>query len=187
MRKNAMHRFLIIPFFSIFLSACAANPSVKMMGIPTTSIQTDRSINVLGAKFNGEHANESGGETCCVRVPQQWSPGLTAEIEWTIDPYPKGHPDDGKEPIPFINGVTNPEWRVWYQKHRLRETTHSKIIPLPKYKDSCGVTFIFLPCNDVTAVIDCEQKQALKKNLPGGDAWEKEIVRRLGGSWTCQK
>ncbi len=182
-----MQRFLIIPFFFIFLSACAANSAPKMTGETTRGIQTDRSINVLNATFNGEAVSVNFGQTCCVRIPQKWPPGLTAEIKWTIDPYPKGHPDDGKEPKSFINGVSNPDWDVWYQKHRLRETSHVKVISLPKYEKTCELIMVFLPCNDVTAVIDCKLGDEIIKDIYTGKGWEKVVVRRLGGKSTCPK
>nr|WP_199067045.1 DUF3304 domain-containing protein [Chromobacterium sp. ASV5] len=167
------------------LSGCQSLAGAEMIGIPARVVNADKSISIIRATFNGQGVSGGGGDECCMSIPEKWKPGMTAEITWEKDPSPELNP--GNIPPPkWKNGSSTPEWREWMRIHQSNYKKMSKTINVPKYGDTCGVTFVFLPCDDVRVILDCDQKRAAFRNLPGGEKFDTELIRRLGGKQACQ-
>ena len=79
-----------------------------------------------------------GATSCCVRLPGQWTPGLTVKVDWTIGDYTL--PWSKLEPM-------TPEQRsacCWTQR------TLSKTVPVERYGEEGGlVQVFFLPNDDI--------------------------------------
>nr|WP_199067043.1 DUF3304 domain-containing protein [Chromobacterium sp. ASV5] len=180
-------RWLIALVFSILalLAGCQSMAGEEMIGIPARVVNADKSISIIRATFNGQGVSGGGGDECCMSIPEKWKPGMTAEITWKKDPSPDKNPDGSTEPA-WRNGMSTPEWREWMRIHKSSYKTLSKTINVPKYGDTCGVTFVFLPCDDARVIIDCDQKSELFRTLPAGPNRYPELIRRMGGKQTCQ-
>ncbi|WP_199155081.1 DUF3304 domain-containing protein [Chromobacterium sp. ASV23] len=180
-------RWLTALVFSILalLAGCQSMAGEEMIGIPARVVNADKSISIIRATFNGQGVSGGGGDECCMSIPEKWKPGMTAEITWEKDPSPELNP--GNIPPPkWKNGSSTPEWREWMRIHQSNYKKMSKTINVPKYGDTCGVTFVFLPCDDARVIIDCDQKSELFRTLPGGPNRYPELIRRMGGRMTCQ-
>ncbi|POA98463.1 hypothetical protein C2134_11815 [Chromobacterium sinusclupearum] len=167
------------------LSGCQSLAGAEMIGIPARVVNADKSISIIRATFNGQGVSGGGGDECCMSIPEKWKPGMTAEITWKKDPTPKKNPD-GSSPPQWKNGEPTREWDEWMRIHQSNYKTMSKTINVPKYGDTCGVTFVFLPCDDARVIIDCDQKSELFRTLPAGPNRYLELIRRMGGKQTCQ-
>ncbi|WP_181951133.1 DUF3304 domain-containing protein, partial [Chromobacterium haemolyticum] len=62
-------------------------------------------------------------------------------------------------------------------------------VSVPRYENTCGLSLVFLPCDQVYPVIDCAQRQKVFSNLRDktSSEWGKEVARRLGGQQQCQQ
>ncbi|UTH76618.1 DUF3304 domain-containing protein [Chromobacterium sp. IIBBL 290-4] len=167
------------------LAGCQSLAGEEMKGVPARVVNADKSIRIIWATFNGQGVSGGGGDECCINIPKKWQPGMTAEITWKKDPSPKKNPD-GSSPPPWKNGEPTREWDEWMRVHQENYKTMNKIINVPKYDRTCGVTFIFLPCDDPRVIIDCDQDLAIMNNLPGGEKFDSELIRRLGGRQSCR-
>ncbi|UTH76617.1 DUF3304 domain-containing protein [Chromobacterium sp. IIBBL 290-4] len=167
------------------LAGCQSLAGEEMKGAPARVVNADKSIRVIWATFNSQGVSGGGGDECCINIPRKWQPGMTAEITWKKDPSPDKNPDGSAEPA-WKNGMSTPEWREWMRIHKSSYKTLRKTINVPKYERTCGVSFIFLPCDDPRVIIDCDQDLAIMNNLPGGEKFDSELIRRLGGKQTCQ-
>ncbi|MBP4045892.1 DUF3304 domain-containing protein [Chromobacterium violaceum] len=183
MRKPAW----LVALASLILAGCQSLAGEEKVGIPARVVNADKSISIIRATFNGQGVSGSGGDECCISIPAQWQPGMTATITWKKDPSPELNP--GNIPPPKLkNGRSTPEWDKWMRIHESNYQTLSKTIEVSKYgDDTCGVTFVFLPCDDVRVIIDCQQKRAAFRGLPGGEQFDIELIRRLGGNAQCHR
>jgi hypothetical protein len=180
------HYFLtLVISTTALLSGCQSMADEASIGIAGRVVNADNSVTILRASLNGSGVSGSGGDECCMSIPAKWKPGMTAMLSWTKDPSPGVNPDGTRRPA-LPNGITTPEWKKWMNIHETNYKKMEKIIPLPKYGETCGVTFIFLPCDDARVVIDCEEEHRLFSKLPGGKNFDSELIRRLGGKKTCQ-
>ncbi len=180
------HRiFALIISTLALLTGCQSMANEPTIGLPGRVVNTDSSIIILNASLNNSGVSGSGGDECCMSIPAKWKPGMTAKIGWTKDPNPKANPNGDKEPK-WKNGLVTKEWESWMQVHEANYKKMEKIIALPKYENTCGVTFIFLPCDDVRVVIDCKERNDLFITLPGGPKRYPELIRRLGAKSVCQ-
>jgi hypothetical protein len=167
------------------LSGCQSMADEATIGIAGRVVNADSRVQILNASLNGSGVSGSGGDECCMSIPAKWKPGMTATISWTKDPNPKANPDGTKEPS-WTNGRSTPEWRKWIKIHEANYKKMEKIIPLPKYGETCGVTFVFLPCDDARIILDCDERYKLFRTLPGGKDRYPELIRRMGGRAVCQ-
>jgi hypothetical protein len=167
------------------LSGCQSMADEATIGIAGRVVNADSSVQILNASLNGSGVSGSGGDECCMSIPAKWKPGMTATISWTKDPNPKANPDGTKEPS-WTNGRSTPEWRKWMKIHEANYKKMEKTIPLPKYGKTCGVTFVFLPCDDARVILDCNEEYNLFRTLPGGKDRYPELIRRMGGRAVCQ-
>jgi len=86
------------------------------------------------------------GNTCCIMLPEKWTPELKARIKWEVDPNPNV----------ILPPLGTDEFRKAYEQHRTKYQKHSAIINIPQYgKERCGLTVHFLPCNQVKVTTVC--------------------------------
>ncbi|WP_159877051.1 DUF3304 domain-containing protein [Aquitalea denitrificans] len=167
------------------LSGCQSMADEATIGIAGRVVSADSSVQILNASLNGSGVSGSGGDECCMSIPAKWKPGMTATLSWTKDPSPGVNPDGKRRPA-LPNGITTPEWKRWMNSHEANYKKMEKIIPLPKYGETCGVTFVFLPCDDARVILDCDERYKLFRTLPGGKDRYPELIRRMGGRAICQ-
>ncbi|MGV3345829.1 DUF3304 domain-containing protein [Enterobacteriaceae bacterium LUAb1] len=94
--------------------------------------------NVNWFSVNGYHATLSGN-VCCVMIPNQWRPGLTAHIEWEVDPNPH----------PRLPPLGTEAYNKAYIQHKAKYQRFSADVLVPEYKESVGINVHFLPCHQV--------------------------------------
>jgi len=86
------------------------------------------------------------GNTCCIMLPEKWTPELKARIQWEVDPNPDV----------ILPPLGTDEFRKAYEQHRTKYQQHSAIINIPQYgKERCGLTVHFLACNQVKVTTAC--------------------------------
>ncbi|MRT40502.1 DUF3304 domain-containing protein [Enterobacteriaceae bacterium RIT702] len=86
------------------------------------------------------------GNTCCIMLPEKWTPELKARIQWEVDPNPNV----------IFPPLGTDEFRKAYEQHRTKYQQHSAIINIPQYgKERCGLTVHFLACNQVKVTTAC--------------------------------
>ncbi|WP_336777291.1 DUF3304 domain-containing protein [Pantoea sp. USHLN256] len=86
------------------------------------------------------------GNTCCIMLPEKWTPEIKARIEWEVDPNPDV----------ILPPLGTDEFRKAYKQHRTKYQQHSAIINIPQYgKERCGLTVHFLACNQVKVATAC--------------------------------
>ncbi|MTD33071.1 DUF3304 domain-containing protein [Paludibacterium denitrificans] len=167
------------------LTGCQGMAKEATTGIDGRVVNADKSISILWARMNGSGVSGSGGDECCMSIPAKWKPGMTAEITWKKDPSPDVNPDGSKEPK-YHGAFVTPEWEKWMEAHKRNYRVMKKTILIPKYDDICRVSFVFLPCDDPRVIIDCDTQNKLFRNMPGGQNYDPELIRRLGGKRVCQ-
>ncbi|MGV3345828.1 DUF3304 domain-containing protein [Enterobacteriaceae bacterium LUAb1] len=96
--------------------------------------------NVNWFSVNGYYATLNGN-VCCVMIPNQWRPGLTAHIEWEVDP-------NANENIPRLKKGVGFEPKA-LAEHEAKYQRFSADVPIPEYKESAGINVHFLPCHQV--------------------------------------
>jgi hypothetical protein len=94
--------------------------------------------NVNWFSVNG-YTSTLTGNTCCVMIPDKWRPGLTAHIEWEIDPNPHAH----------LPPLGTDAYNKAYSKHKAKYRQYSADVPIPEYDQSAGISVHFLPCHQV--------------------------------------
>ncbi|MCD4506232.1 DUF3304 domain-containing protein [Chromobacterium piscinae] len=164
----------------IGLAGCQGMGEPKMMGGSGRTINTDPNISIVWAKFNGQGIDGGSGDDCCIEYPAKWLPGMTATVEWMKDPQRWGNPDGSKRPASNQEAINR-----WDKTHESRYTRHTAIVSVPQYNKTCGVTLIFLPCDEARVIIDCKQYFNVIQTLPNGPGSYPELIRRLGGKTQC--
>ncbi|MTD33069.1 DUF3304 domain-containing protein [Paludibacterium denitrificans] len=170
----------------VLTTGCQGMAKDATTGIDGRVVNADKSIHILWARMNGSGVSGSGGDECCMSIPAKWRPGMTAEITWKKDPSPGINPDGSRKPNAPGSFVT-PEWSKWMDAHEKNYRVMKKTIFISKYDDICKVNFVFLPCDDPRVIIDCDAQNKLFQNMPGGQNYDPELIRRLGGQTICQK
>jgi len=88
------------------------------------------------------------GNTCCIMLPEKWTPELKARIQWEVDPNPN-------ETIPMKKKGFGYEEEA-YAQHAAKYQLHKIIVKIPHYgKERCGLTVHFLACNQVKVTTAC--------------------------------
>ncbi len=169
----------------LLLSGCTTSP--KTIGAGARVVNAMPSAEIVHASFNGQAIGGSGGEECCISLPAQWRPGMTATIEWVKDPSPEVNPGGRRAPAWNPDGTTPPEWRHWLKEHQANYVRHRLTLPVPAYESTCGLSLVFLPCDEVYPLIDCRQRQQVFSGLREKTSaeWRQELARRLGGRMRC--
>ncbi|WP_095848933.1 DUF3304 domain-containing protein [Gibbsiella quercinecans] len=109
-----------------------------------------RALNHTLKGINSYSVNGYGGtmtgNSCCIMLPEKWTPDLKARIEWETDP----------DPYARMPPLGTDEFRKAYAEHATKYQQHSAVINIPQYgKERCGLTVHFLPCNQVKVTTSC--------------------------------
>ena len=87
------------------------------------------------------------GNTCCILLPDKWTPELKAHVEWEVD----------INPYIVLPPLGTDAFRRAYAKHEASYQKHSMVVDIPQYgKERCGITVHFLPCNQVKVTTICD-------------------------------
>ncbi|WP_230474295.1 DUF3304 domain-containing protein [Gibbsiella quercinecans] len=87
------------------------------------------------------------GNSCCIILPEKWTTGLKARVEWEVDPYIAP---------PFPGYKDRVKFNAWKRVLESSFQQHSTIVDIPQYgKERCGLTVHFLPCNQVKVTTVC--------------------------------
>ncbi|WP_455845679.1 DUF3304 domain-containing protein [Pantoea agglomerans] len=87
------------------------------------------------------------GNTCCIMLPEKWTPELKARIQWEVDPHTASSPPSYKDWDKYL---------AWEKQLKSSFKQHSAIVNIPQYgKERCGLTVHFLPCNQVKMTTAC--------------------------------
>ncbi|BBF87080.1 hypothetical protein DLM_3492 [Aquitalea magnusonii] len=148
-------RLLLASCLLALLTACAGgSSSFSLIGAPVRVYDlTGKMDTILDAEFDfidRMGAPGRGGEVCCASLPKKWYPGMIATVRWVKDP-------DASLLYP-----TDPdEFRAYIKKKRATYQRLSAQMELLPYTRTCGVTLVFLPCDQVRVTIDCDQEGPL--------------------------
>lgn len=128
---------------SVLLSGCS--PSQAKEG-DTTSITVGAYNHVAGQRINwfsvnGYRVPGLGGGYCCVSLPDQWQPGMSAHIEWEVDPNPH-------EKIKRVTEGYGFEPKALAQ-HEAKYRRYSTDVAIPKYSHLGEFSVHILPCQKV--------------------------------------
>ncbi|WP_434630280.1 DUF3304 domain-containing protein [Chromobacterium sp. CV08] len=165
------------------LSACQSLAQPETIGAGASVVNTVPGTTIVSAIYNGQPVTSGGGEGCCVSLPLRWQPGMTATIEWEVDPSPGVNPGGVKRPRPNPDGTTTVERQRWMETHEANYRRHIATVPVPQYDKVASLVLVFLPCDEVYPLIDTKQHS----RVFGGNAMKPEIQRRLGGKSICPK
>lgn len=168
------------------LAACQTPESAKRKLVSATFVNVDPSSQVLFASFDGNSVCSSSGDTCSVWLPEQWQPGRRAIVKWTQDPSPERNADGSKRPPYGPGGTTTRELDHWRDMHDNNRVLLALNVEVPRYASPYHLELVFLPCKRVAVLIDAADIRRVMGNLPGGQAYEAEIRRRLGAAGDCQ-
>jgi len=87
------------------------------------------------------------GNTCCILLPDKWTPELKAHVEWEVD----------INSYIVLPPLGTDAFRRAYAKHEASYQKHSMVVDIPQYgKERCGITVHFLPCNQVKVTTICD-------------------------------
>lgn len=176
-------------FLTLSLLGCQSMAQSKTIGVGARVVNAMPKSEIVRARFNGQAIGGSGGEECCINLPEKWQPGMTATVEWVKDPSPGVNPGGKKAPRWNPDGTTPPEWKSWLKDHEANYVSRKVTVSVPRYENTCGLSLVFLPCDQVYPVIDCAQRQKVFSNLRDktSSEWGQEVARRLGGQRQCQQ
>ncbi|BBF87081.1 hypothetical protein DLM_3493 [Aquitalea magnusonii] len=148
-------RRLLASCLLALLTACAgSSSSFSLIGAPVRVYDlTGQRGTILDAGFDfigRTGAPGEGGEVCCASLPKKWYPGMIATVRWVKDPdasllYPTGQ-------------------KAFTAYMKRKEATYQRLsaqVELLPYIRTCGVTLVFLPCDQVRVTIDCDQEGPL--------------------------
>jgi hypothetical protein len=157
---------LITPLLALLLTAC--QPSETTRAVPYGAVNhTDVNIasiviNSEGGILNiGKHGNGNAG-VCCVVVPRNWTPGLTATIKWQEDStllLDKNGQEVKRDGVPvLIEGA----WKT-------------RTVPIPRYDGDGDFYVFFFPGDDVRVAMT---------SSPEWEAWWKPTAEDIPfGNW----
>ncbi|WP_227106736.1 DUF3304 domain-containing protein [Chromobacterium rhizoryzae] len=176
-------------FLTLSLLGCQSMAQSKTIGAGARVVNAMPKAEIVRASFNGQAIGGSGGEECCINLPEKWQPGMTATIEWVKDPSPGVNPGGEKPPPRGKYGSITAEGSKWFERHEANYINRKVTISIPRYENTCGLSLVFMPCDEVYPVIDCGQRQKVFSNLRNktSSEWRQEVVRRLGGRQQCQQ
>ncbi|WP_158274212.1 DUF3304 domain-containing protein [Chromobacterium sp. Panama] len=176
-------------FLTLSLLGCQSMAQSKTIGAGARVVNTVPGTSIVRASFNGQGMGGGGGEECCVSLPEQWRPGMTATIEWVKDPSPDVNPGGRRAPRWNPDGTTPPEWHRWMKEHEANYVRRRVTMAVPKYEKVSSLVLVFLPCDEVYPLIDSAEQGRVFGGLRGrsSQGWDDEVVRRLGGKTKCQR
>ncbi|OBU05278.1 hypothetical protein AYY16_19325 [Morganella psychrotolerans] len=90
-----------------------------------------------------------GGSSCCVLLPEKWSPHLVARVKWeSLDKSKLSRRPDYDEVEAYD---------LWSAEIDKLSISHEITVPIPEYstEDACSVKVHFLPCDQVKVTTSC--------------------------------
>jgi len=191
MMKSAKWLLWLFTAANLFGCQSVAKPRVLPAEVRITNTVTGTSIfnvrvNVYSKTLD---RGSSGGEGCCIGLPEQWQPDMVATVEWVKDPNPDENPGGVKAPKRNPNGSITPEWEKWMAIHKSNYTRHRVRIPLPQYKELGNLNLVFLPCDEVYPLVDWAERGRVFGNISSAipKEWNREVIRRMGRKEACQQ
>ena len=130
--------------FLCLLTACRDHSRDGMSGADINVLNhgPDAIVSVQVNGYGGPGANSygGGGGFCCVMVPNDWRPGLTAKITWTSDPNSWMKISDMPD-----------NYSQYYQRHG------PITVPIERWEkgQGCGFEVHVFPCDKVRIVRSC--------------------------------
>ncbi|WP_264273041.1 DUF3304 domain-containing protein [Duffyella gerundensis] len=106
------------------------------------------SMNVNGFGGPNMGAYGEGGGYCCILLPDKWSPGLKARVEWEVDPNTASQ---------FPGYKHWEEYLKWEKEVKASFRKHRAVVDIPEYgEERCGIKVHFLPCNEIKVTTICD-------------------------------
>ena len=143
-----MHKWMLLVFWVLLISGCshAGYERYTAGDLRAKNHVSGKTINWF--KVNGYRAPGLGGGYCCVMLPDKWTPGLKAHVEWEVDP---------KTASKFPGYEDWDEYLKWEKEVKSSFQKYSAVVDIPKYGEKrCGITVHFLPCNQVKVTTICD-------------------------------
>ncbi|WP_375154627.1 DUF3304 domain-containing protein [Pseudomonas brassicacearum] len=131
----------------LMLHGCSSAENEMAGGNIEAVNHTLNAINWLSV--NGYRADGGGGSSCCVIMPTKWRPGLSADIEWEVDP--NRFAKIKQKTTGF--GFDEEAWAA----HKAKFQRHSATVEIPEWPgtQSCDLKVHFLTCNQVKVTTAC--------------------------------
>ncbi|PTU63758.1 DUF3304 domain-containing protein [Chromobacterium sp. Panama] len=169
------------------LAACQNIAPPKTLGAGARVVNTVAGTSIVRASFNGQGMGGGGGEECCVSLPEQWRPGMTATIEWVVDPSPGVNPGGIRQPPRSKYGSITAEGSRWHEEHEANYVRRKVTMAVPRYEKVSSLVLVFLPCDEVYPLIDSAEQGRVFGGLRGlaSSEWDDEVIRRLGAGKVC--
>ena len=138
---------------ALLLAGCGpAKP--KMLAAPvmgynhTSAAINSFSLNGAGGPNIGPHQG-GGKQSCCGLLPEEWHPGLTAEVVWEkdADPYSSSEWPEKRD---------SEAWHARMREEIKTWTQHRAVVEIPQYgPEFCAIQVHFLPCDQVQVDTTC--------------------------------
>ncbi len=142
-----MHKWMLVVVLVFFLvSGCSrAGGGGYTAGDIRGYNHTQQGINHFTVNGYGGGVR---GNTCCILLPDKWTPELKAHIEWEVDP---------KTASKFPGYEDRDKFNKWKDELESSFQKHSAVVDIPQYGEKrCGITVHFLPCNQVKVTTICD-------------------------------
>ncbi|WP_439351286.1 DUF3304 domain-containing protein [Duffyella sp. Ts4] len=133
-------------FLVLFISGCSqAGGNGYTAGDVRGYNHTSQGINRFTVNGYGGGVR---GNTCCILLPDKWSPGFKARVEWEVDP---------KTASQFPGYKHWEEYLKWKKEVKASFRKHSAVVDIPEYgEERCGIKVHFLPCNEIKVTTICD-------------------------------
>ncbi|WP_456310727.1 DUF3304 domain-containing protein [Serratia proteamaculans] len=141
-----MRQWILFVLLVLLISGCSqAESGGYTAGDLRGYNHTQQGINYF--RVNG-YGGGVRGNTCCILLPDKWTPGLKAHVEWEVDP---------KTASEFPGYEDWDEYLKWEKEVKSSFQKYSAVVDIPKYgEERCGITVHFLPCNQVKVTTICD-------------------------------
>ncbi|MCK1143571.1 DUF3304 domain-containing protein [Providencia stuartii] len=142
MKKTVIIGVFCIALFSLI--GCFPEKKTNMLPANIWGFNHVKDTAVNWYKVNGARSRGATA-SCCIMVPEKWTPDQTVLVEWEVDPdaYVSSPPMGTKEFSDFV------------KKHEANYRHYSKVVPVPQYDEACDVKVHFLPCQEVKITLSC--------------------------------
>ena len=145
-QKKCFTHGMLSVFLFLFISGCSQTggngyTAGDVRGYNHTSQGINRfTVNGYGGGVRGN--------TCCILLPDKWSPGFKAHVEWEVDP---------KTASQFPGYKHWEEYLKWEKEVKASFQKHSAVVDIPEYgEERCGITVHFLACNQIKVTTICD-------------------------------
>jgi hypothetical protein len=158
-------RMLVISMLALVFTACV---SVQATGQEEKSTPVSLTgVHHLGPNFNissfyidgagGSNIGRGGGggsSVCCVAIPKQWRPGLTAEVRWGVGDWTKEN---------------RAEIEAGNYKSVTAEGIYKAIVPIEKYDEPGRLYVHFFSGGKVRVVVSDTYPEGKRHPIQGND------------------